>query len=98
MAGAATWQGTGVSLGEIDKQLQRLWRAADSLWDGEGRRPDIRTSVLNLIVYARNEDCCGRAQAAIDHLSGTHPSRALIVIPGDPHGELTIDAQCSIVS
>jgi glucose-6-phosphate dehydrogenase assembly protein OpcA len=96
--GAATWEGKGVSLGELDMQLQRLWRAADSEWDGAGRRPDIRTSVLNLIVYAVNEDCCNRAQAAIEHLSGTHPSRGIIIVPGDPHGELSIDAQVSIQS
>jgi glucose-6-phosphate dehydrogenase assembly protein OpcA len=96
--GAATWEGTGVSLDEIEKHLHRLWRAADSLWDGDGRRPDIRTSVLNLIVYARDMDCCGRAKQAIEHLSGTHPSRSLILIPGEPSGELSIDAQCSIIS
>lgn len=98
MSGAATWEGTGVSLGEIDQQLQRLWRAADSLWDGEGRRPDIRTSVLNLIVYAVDADCCSRATAAIEHLSGTHPSRALIIIPGKQQDHLSIDAQLSITS
>ena len=96
--GEATWEGKGVSLGQIDAQLQRLWRATDSDWNGDGRRPDIRTSVLNLIVYAINEDCCERAQRAIDHLSGTHPSRAVIIVPGEGQGELSIDARLSVCS
>src|SRR5437762_1894256 len=50
--GAATWEGNTVSLGEIDGQLQRLWNSADTEWDGDGPRPDIRTSVLNLIASA----------------------------------------------
>src|SRR5581483_11557460 len=58
------WEGKAVSLGQIDAQLQRLWRSAGSDWDG-GRGPDVRTSVLNLIVYAHNEACANRASKAI---------------------------------
>ncbi|HEU0167146.1 MAG TPA: glucose-6-phosphate dehydrogenase assembly protein OpcA [Chloroflexota bacterium] len=94
----ATWEGKAVSLGEIEGELQRLWRAADTHWQGDGRRPDIRTSVLNLIVYAHNRGCVERATAAIRHLSGTHPSRALIIEPGDARGEPSIDAELSIIS
>jgi len=96
--GEATWEGKAVSLGQIDGQLQRLWRAADSQWDGEGRRPDIRTSVLNLVVYAITEDCEERAAAAIEHLAGTHPSRAIIIVPGRSNDEPSIDARLSIKS
>ncbi|MBV8084046.1 MAG: glucose-6-phosphate dehydrogenase assembly protein OpcA [Chloroflexi bacterium] len=94
----ATWEGKAVSLGQIESELQRLWHAADTHWQGEGRRPDIRTSVLNLIVYAHNPACVERATTAIQHLSGTHPSRALIIEPGDARGEPSIDARLSIIS
>jgi glucose-6-phosphate dehydrogenase assembly protein OpcA len=97
--GAATWEGKGVSLGKIDAELQRLWRAADSQWNGDGPRPDIRTSVLNLIVYAPDQACCDRTTAALEQLSGTHPSRAIIIVPGTPHdGDTGIDCRLSIHS
>ncbi|MBV9120233.1 MAG: glucose-6-phosphate dehydrogenase assembly protein OpcA [Chloroflexi bacterium] len=96
--GAATWHGKAVSIGQLESELQRLWRAADSDWDGQGRRPDIRTSVLNLIVYARDSSCADRATSAIEHLSGTHPSRSIIISAGDLHGEASIDARLSIKS
>jgi glucose-6-phosphate dehydrogenase assembly protein OpcA len=98
MNGAATWEGKGVSLGQIEGQLQGLYRAADSEWNGDGPRPDIRASVLNLIVYAPNQDCCDYTTAALEHLSGTHPSRAIIIVPGDTHGEPSIDCRLSIHS
>ncbi len=97
-AGEAVWEGKGVSVGQIEGQMQKLYRSADEDWDGEGRRPDIRASVLNLVVYSPNQDCCDRTVAALEHLSGTHPSRAIIVVPGDPHGEDRLDARLSIHS
>jgi len=96
--GAASWEGKGVSLGQIDGQLQRLYRAADSEWNGDGPRPDIRASVLNLIVYAPSQDCCDRTTAALERLSGTHPSRAIIIVPGNTHGEPSLDCRLSIHS
>ena len=96
--GAATWEGNTVSLGQIDGQLQRLWNAADTEWDGDGPRPDIRTSVLNLIAYAPDEACCERTTMALEQLSGTHPSRAIIIVPGNSHAESSIDCRMSIHS
>jgi glucose-6-phosphate dehydrogenase assembly protein OpcA len=96
--GVAAWEGKGVSLGQIDGQLQRLYRAADSEWNGDGPRPDIRASVLNLIVYAPNQECCDRTTSALEHLSGTHPSRAIIIVPGDTHGDPSLDCRLSIHS
>ena len=96
--GAASWEGKGVSLGQIEGQLQRLYRATDSEWNGDGPRPDIRASVLNLIVYAPNQECCDRTTADLEQLSGTHPSRAIIIIPGDARGETSLDCRLSIHS
>ncbi len=96
--GVATWEGKAVSCGQIEGQLQRLWMAADSDWNGDGPRPDIRTSVLNLIAYAPNEACCERTTRALEQLSGTHPSRAIIIVPGDAMGESSIDCRLAIRS
>jgi glucose-6-phosphate dehydrogenase assembly protein OpcA len=96
--GAATWEGKSVTIGQIDGQLQRLYRAADSEWDGEGRRPDIRASVLNLVVYARDQGCCDRTISALAQLSGTHPSRAIVILPGKSHDTPSLDCKLSIQS
>ncbi|HEX6511257.1 MAG TPA: glucose-6-phosphate dehydrogenase assembly protein OpcA [Chloroflexota bacterium] len=95
---AAVWEGKGVSLGQLDSQLQRLYQQADSQFDSNGHRADIRTSVLNLVVYAPNEECCVRTTAAMEHLSGTHPSRAIVIVPGTSHGDPAIDCRLSIHS
>jgi len=96
--GAATWEGKGVSLGEVEAEMQRLWSSGGNGWKGDGPRPDIRTSVLNLIVYAPNQACCERTTAALEHLSGTHPSRAIIIVPGEPHATSSMDCRLSIHS
>ncbi|HLG69292.1 MAG TPA: glucose-6-phosphate dehydrogenase assembly protein OpcA [Chloroflexota bacterium] len=97
-AGEAVWEGKGVSVSQIESQMQRLYLSADHEWNGQGHRPDIRASVLNLVVYAPNQDCCDRTTRALEHLSGTHPSRAIIIVPGDSHAEPSIDARLSIHS
>ncbi len=94
----ASWEGSGVTVGQIETELQRLWRASDSDWNGEGRRPDIRTSVLNLVVYARNDDCRDRAVNAIEQLSGTHPSRSILIVAGNRSAPASIDARLTLQS
>ncbi|MET0773184.1 MAG: glucose-6-phosphate dehydrogenase assembly protein OpcA [Candidatus Limnocylindrales bacterium] len=59
-----------------------------------------RTSVLTLIVVADTEETRARATAAVTALAGRHPSRAIILAPGDPDGPATfearIDAACQV--
>jgi glucose-6-phosphate dehydrogenase assembly protein OpcA len=52
-----------------------------------------RTSVLTLIVVADSEETRARATAAVSALAGRHPSRAIILAPGDPDGPATFDAR-----
>jgi glucose-6-phosphate dehydrogenase assembly protein OpcA len=52
-----------------------------------------RTSVLTLIVVADTEETRARATAAVTALAGRHPSRAIILAPGDPDGPATFDAR-----
>lgn len=92
----ATWAATGVKVGAIESQLQRLWTMADDTWNGEGRRPDIRTSVLNLVIYAPDAETADRVISNIESLAGGHPLRTILLTPGKPHGEASIDANVSI--
>lgn len=52
----------------------------------------LRTSVLTLVVVADRPETAERAVAAINHLNQRHPSRAVVVSPGDFDGPSTMDA------
>ncbi len=60
----------------------------------------MRTSVLTLVAVAHRPETSERALDAINMLATRHPSRALVLCPGDPGGPSWIDAgisaQCRI--
>ena len=51
-----------------------------------------RTSVLTLVVVAPTAETQDRALSAVAALASQHPSRAVIVAPGDPDGPSSFDA------
>jgi glucose-6-phosphate dehydrogenase assembly protein OpcA len=55
-------------------------------------RVRMRTSVLTLIAIAPRPETAERALAAIDALNQRHPSRAIVVSPGDFDGPASTDA------
>ncbi len=55
-------------------------------------RVRTRTSVLTLVVVAPRPETAERAMAAINALQQRHPSRAIVVSPGDFDGPSTTDA------
>ena len=55
-------------------------------------RVRMRTSVLTLVVVAPRPETSERALAAINALHQRHPSRAIVVSPGDFDGPATMDA------
>ena len=52
----------------------------------------MRTSVLTLVVIAPRPETAERALAAINALNQRHPSRAIVVSPGDFDGPALMDA------
>ena len=48
---------------------------------------------MNLVVIARRPEVGERCAATIEHLTGRHPSRTLVVSPADPDGPSWLDAQ-----
>ena len=58
-------------------------------------RVRTRTSVLTLVVLAERPETAERALGAVNELSARHPSRVLILAPGDPDGPAWIDARIS---
>ena len=68
---------------------RRLGRAGDV-------RVRARTSVLTLVVIATRPETLERALDAITELAGQHPSRAIVMAPGDPDGPPSLDARISL--
>ncbi len=90
------WSSRTDSLAGIEAELARIWSSAPLTTEGSDGDPErriaARTSVLNLVVIARQPEVGERAAAVIRMLSGRHPSRTLIVSSADPDGPSWLDA------
>jgi glucose-6-phosphate dehydrogenase assembly protein OpcA len=90
------WQSRAHSIEDIAKELTRIWAEPnlETLIGGEpGRHIAARTSVMNLVVIASRPEIGERSAATIQHLTGKHPSRTMIVSAADPDGPSWLDAQ-----
>lgn len=67
-------------------------RLAPHMGEHRSVRVRMRTSVLTLVVIAPRPETAERALAAINHLAQLHPSRAIVISPGDFDGPSTMDA------
>ena len=70
----------------------RLARHIDEHEQQPSVRVRMRTSVLTLVVIAPRPETAERALAAINALNQRHPSRAIVVSPGDFDGPATMNA------
>jgi len=91
------WLSHAHSIDEIEKELARIWAQPNLLVEGDGERPGrhiaARTSVMNLVVIARQPEVGERAAETIQRLTGRHPSRTLVVLSADPDGPPWLDAR-----
>lgn len=76
---------------------ERQWalgdpRLASHLEASGSIRVRMRTSVLTLVVVAPRPETAERAMAVINALAQRHPSRAIVVSPGDFDGPASTDA------
>jgi glucose-6-phosphate dehydrogenase assembly protein OpcA len=75
-------------------------RVARLLGEAGDVRVRARTSVLTLVAVASRPETFERAMSAITELAERHPSRAIVLAPGDPDGPPGMDArlalECSI--
>jgi glucose-6-phosphate dehydrogenase assembly protein OpcA len=67
--------------------------AGQAALEQEEARVRTRTRVLTLVVVATRPETEERALDAVNALASRHPSRAIILSPGDPDGPATLDAQ-----
>lgn len=89
-------QGTELTTGmrhvqakDIEDELDTLWREANASALASGGHAGSRNSVLSLAVYSIAADDARRARDAIEGLTSTHPSRAILMTArtdsdGDP--------------
>jgi glucose-6-phosphate dehydrogenase assembly protein OpcA len=84
--------GIPVEIGKIDRELKKLWEAADGAL--------TRASLINLAIYSEEPDSLGRNTGLISEITENHACRA-IVIAVDPSAqsnevEAWISAHCHV--
>lgn len=84
--------GMPVEIGQIDRELKKLWAQADSAM--------ARASLINLAVYSEAPDSLGKNTALVSEITEDHACRA-IVIAAEPSAEESavqawISAHCHV--
>ena len=94
---ALRWLSHAHTIEQIEHELARIWAQPDLTVGDEGggrmRHVAARTSVLNLVVVARQPEIAERTAEIISRLTGRHPSRTIIVVSADPDGPPWLDAR-----
>lgn len=91
--GAAADQASAPALSRVSRETAMADpRLAARMAASESVRVRMRTSVLTLVVVAPRPEISERAIAAINALHQRHPSRAIVVAPGDFDGPSHMDA------
>ncbi len=93
--GPLAWSARATSIAEIEDAIARIWSAAPPTTVGADGAMHViaRTSVLNLVVVAGSQEIAARVLAAVEALSGRHPSRTIVVEPRDMDGPRRVDAE-----
>ena len=92
------WMSRAKSIEGIERELARIWAQPNLMIEPDdgvegGRHIAARTSVMNLVVVARQPEVGERSAETISRLTGRHPSRTLVVQGADPDGPPWIDAR-----
>ncbi len=90
VAAPAVWTGQGVRIAEVAQHLRELRAGVGD------ERSSTLTSVMNLVAWAPDQAAAADVEAVADSLRDHHPSRAIIVVPGD--GGDRIDAKVEVMS
>jgi hypothetical protein len=93
---ALRWTSRASTIDGIERELAKIWAEPDLTTAVDGvdeRHIAARTSVMNLVVIARQPEIGEHCAAIISQLTGRHPSRTLICSPTDPDGPGWLDAR-----
>src|SRR5205085_853152 len=83
-----TWQSDGVTVGQVESALSDLRRHEE--------RAAVRTSVLTLVVVAKDAEEADQTLDVVRHLGARHPSRTLVLVPEDDGDESRLDANAAV--
>ena len=86
-----SWRGRAVDIDRIEAELTKL-RYLTAGDPDAGESFAIRTSLVNMVVLAEDDDTAAQASRVIEDLAAHHPSRALVVIARPSEDESLIDA------
>ncbi len=86
-----SWTGRAVDIDRIEAELTKL-RYLTAGDPDAGESFAIRTSLVNMVVLAEDDDTAAQASRVIEDLAAHHPSRALVVIARPSEDESQIDA------
>ncbi|HEY5638496.1 MAG TPA: hypothetical protein VIW01_00415, partial [Dehalococcoidia bacterium] len=86
-----TWRGRAVDIDRIEAELTKL-RYLTAGDPAAGDSFAIRTSLVNMVVHAEDDDTAAQASRVIEDLAAHHPSRALVVVARPSDDESQIDA------
>ena len=90
------WASRASTIEGIERELARIWAQPKLTTEVDGvevRNIAARTSVMNLVVIARQAEDGEHGAAIIGQLTGRHPSRTLILSSADPDGPGWLDAR-----
>lgn len=90
---ASAWKGTDVDTTTIERHISHLWRdvTSESAFPGA-----VRTSILNLVVYTRDEESAARVSEELRRNSRRHPSRTIILVGDRLRAGSSVDASVSV--
>jgi glucose-6-phosphate dehydrogenase assembly protein OpcA len=85
----------GVDASKLEKELARMW-AEMSAPKGDGRHAGVvRACVLNLIVYAANEEERAEVDGLLEAVVERHPCRAIVLMAERDASEARLEAYVS---
>jgi glucose-6-phosphate dehydrogenase assembly protein OpcA len=86
----ASWKGTDVDAGTLDRQMASVWHEATSKTPGA---VSVRTSILNLVVYAGTKEEAERISTELRAGTDRHPSRTIILVGNRHAASSRVDAK-----
>jgi glucose-6-phosphate dehydrogenase assembly protein OpcA len=95
----AAWHEDHTNLRALTQALTCVWQDANRNRNDDARRPQtslVRSRVANLVVFAAERGIAERAASAIAHISGTYPSRSILIVPDPNAASGSLSASLSV--
>ncbi len=85
-----------VPLGDVELELDRLWREVNESALAAGEAAVSRNMVHTLVTYTAKPEDAQVALTSVEELASQHPSRSIILLPEPDAPEATIDTHVAV--